>query len=211
MTRRELLKTISVLGTGAVAAGAWVQMHATARASYVAVTAAPGVDLAHLQRLAGFDAHPAMHVSVLPIEPAAQDLTLLVDGRLLDPTQPHAGAGTLAGFAAELRRRREPGRFLLTVEPARPAGEGVVRFEVDGVLHDQVGLDRDYRRIEVPGAMGTTVFRVEKGRVSVVEASCRHALCRKTGPCASGRIVCAPNRLVATLPAASSLIDAVTG
>jgi hypothetical protein len=56
-----------------------------------------------------------------------------------------------------------------------------------------------------------TVFAVDDGQVRVRSSSCRHELCRNCGKVSSGRIVCAPNRLVATVAGVRSPYDAITG
>ena len=88
----------------------------------------------------------------------------------------------------------------------------MVVFEHDGQVCDQIPLHDNFARIEMPGLLGPTVFTLQDGRLSVVTSSCRHQLCKKMGARAGGRIICAPNRLVATLPRPASMgLDAVTG
>lgn len=194
---------------GAAAATGGLARWATAapRPSYFLITDTPDADRLALYRAAGA---ARWHVTTTPIEAAAQDLSLLVEGAVVDPTRNAHVARPVATFAHDVRRRSRPGRFLLTLEPA-PATDDAATFSYDGRIVDRVRLDRNYDRIEMPGVMGPTVFRLHDGHLSVVTSSCRHELCRKMGTRASGKIICAPNRLVATLPGRPGLIDAVTG
>jgi hypothetical protein len=110
-----------------------------------------------------------------------------------------------------VRARTTPGTVLLTVEAPRPHGGDTIVLASDGRTCEHVDPRRTYGRIVIPGALGPMVFQLRDGRLSVVEASCRHALCRKMGARASGRILCAPNRVVATLPGSQARLDAWTG
>lgn len=58
-------------------------------------------------------------------------------------------------------------------------------------------LDHD-RRIDVPGPLGITVVKIEKGRASIVSSPCPHKLCTRMGDCGKegGVIVCVPNEVV---------------
>lgn len=211
LNRRQVLKMLALGGLGSVGAGLAFWRSEGAVSSYFLVTGSPTEDLSLLKRVARPGDLRAMNVSVIPIARAPQDLSILTGGGLIDPTQNEAVPQGIADFAWMLRSRREPGNYLLTVEPKRNANSRVVVFERNGVPYDQIPLAKNYARIEVPGEAGKTVFRLESGRLSVVHASCRHELCRKMGPQVSGNIVCAPNRLVARMPSASTMLDAVTG
>lgn len=211
MNRRQALKTLTVAGLMPWATRPAARHLAVDGTSFFLVTDRPTADPARLVRLLGLDPS-AISVTTRSMDPAAQDLSLFRRGHLVDPTRSAAVAPPLADLAAELRARPQPGAFLVTLT-SRPSvpGDAVV-FEVDGRVYDQVPLDRSFGRIVVPGAQGPTTFELRDGRLSVVSSSCRHQLCKKMGPRTDGALVCAPNRLVATLPPpAPSLFDAVTG
>jgi hypothetical protein len=205
MTRRDLLKMLPLAGLGL-----WVNGgRAQAAPAYFLLTDDPEGDLWRLTRAAPTSSVPVA-VSRTPVAASPQDLTLLVHGVPVDPLRQRVPAGVSA-LAAEMRRRQQPAHTLLAIEPqAVPVGSEVL-FEVDGVLVERVRLDRTYHHIEIAGVQGTNVFKLEKGSLSVVRTSCRHELCRKAGARSSGRIICAPNRLVATMPQSHGLVDVVTG
>jgi hypothetical protein len=175
------------------------------------VTDSPEADVAVLLRLLHLGRAGDVHVSALPVAPVAQDFTLIIDGRPIDPATDPAVSSDIASFARQVRRRPGDAHRIIAIERASPSSAGVVCFEVDGVTREVVPVDKCYRRIDITGVAGNTAFRLDDGRLSVVEASCRHALCRKMRGQTSGRIICAPNRLVATLPRPQVLIDAVSG
>jgi hypothetical protein len=143
--------------------------------------------------------------------PAAQDLSILGEKGLIDPVREPGPWGELSDLALELRARREPGVFLLEVEPIQPETDWTVEIQVAGKTVERVGLARNYREIPVAGRNGDTVFRLVDGAISVVRSSCRHKLCEKMGPVHTGRVVCAPNRLVALMRGAPSAVDSITG
>ena len=210
MNRRQLLKTITLAGLTP-----WVTSFAPwdprpRYASSFIITDRPAEDGPRLVHLLGLDL-AAAHIARTPMQPAAQDLSLIQHGGLVDPTIPGVSE-PLAGFAAELRARPQPGSVLVSVEPRQETPQDVVIFEHDGQVYDQIPLHHNFARIEMPGVLGPTVFALQEGRLSVVTSSCRHQLCKKMGTRSGGRIICAPNRLVATLPRPASMgLDAMTG
>ncbi len=209
MNRRTLLKMLSLAGAGSLVAG--LSLWRSAPAAYFLITAHPEADRARLLRLAGYAHAGASSVTATPIAPSAQDLALLVGGVLVDPGRSGAVPPELATFVQAMRARKTPGHVLLAIEPEAPAAGAAVVFECDGVVVEQIALDKNYRRIELPGALGQTVFQLRDGRLSVTEASCRHQLCRKMSGHTAGKIICAPNRLVATITGSPVGVDAVTG
>ena len=210
MNRRQLLKTITLAGLTPWVTSFAPWNPAPRHTSSFIITDRPAQDLPRLLRLLGLDP-AASHIARAPMQPAAQDLSLLHDGGLVDPTTPGV-SDPLAGFAAELRARPQPGSVLVSVEPRQETPREVVVFEHDGQVYDRIPLHHNFARIERPGVLGPTVFALQEGRLSVVTSSCRHQLCKKIGARSGGRIICAPNRLVATLPHPASLgLDAVTG
>ncbi len=211
MNRRQALKALSLAGLTPFLASMAPWPSVLDRSSFFLLTDRPADDLPRLLRLIGAEAE-AMETAVRPMPPAAQDLSLLRQGHLVDPTRTPDVPPPVAHLAAELRARPHPGTALVTVEPRQAAPHDEVVFEYDGRVYDRVSLHRSYARIEMPGRLGPTVFRLHDGQLSVVTSSCRHQLCKKMSGQATGRIICAPNRLVATLPRpALPGIDAITG
>ncbi|MFQ5568442.1 MAG: NusG domain II-containing protein [Rhodothermales bacterium] len=211
MHRRTLIKMMSLAGIGSLATGVSLWGNKEEAFSYVLITAQPIEDAATLTRLAGLNTTDALDISTRPIQAAAQDLSILYHGHLLDPTRAGDVPPRVADFAHALRSRPQPGHVLLTVEPKRRHRDDEVTFEQNGKLYERVSLRRNYRSIEMPGTMGTTVFRLQDSHLSVVASSCRHQLCKKMNARAAGKIICAPNKLVATLPGRAGLVDALTG
>jgi hypothetical protein len=201
---------MSLAGAGTLAVGASYWLREEPLPSYFLITEQPDADLARLRRLAGLPHPAALNVSTAPIPPAGQDLSILYRGRLLDPAQAEDAARPVADFARTLRARPRRGHVLLAVEPAPRRPDDVVTFEHNAVV-DRISLRKPYAYIDMPGAQGATVFRLRDGKLWVVASSCRHELCMKRGPQTAGRIICAPNRLVATLPHAPGAVDAITG
>lgn len=211
MDRRKLLKMISLAGVGSLMAGASCWHREATRPSYFLITAQPDADRERLLRLAGLARVASLNVTTSPIQPAGQDLSIFCQGRLLDPAQDEAVARPMANFAQELRARPRRGHVLLAIEPTPPRPADVVTFEHDGVVIDRISLRKNYTHIDVPGEQGPTVFRLREGKLWVVASSCRHELCKKMGARATGAFICAPNRLVATLPSTPGVMDAITG
>jgi len=138
-------------------------------------------------------------------------LTVLTSAGLLDPAKADVPTA-LADLARELRERRAPANFLLSLQqPLDRSGELII--ESDGRIVDSVNLARDYRSIVVQGPCGPTEFSIGRGLVSVERSSCRHKNCEKMGGLRSGRIICAPNRLVAHVAGgrAGAPLDALSG
>lgn len=209
MNRRDALKMIPVAGLAFL--GGRYLMRSDRTITCYAISDAPEADVTRLLRLLDFSRASDVDVTALSVAPVAQDLTLIIAGRTVDPVTDPATPRALAAFAREVRDRPRDGHRMIAIEGASPSHSGVVRFEVDGIIREEVPVGKCYARIEISGAMGNTAFRLNDGRLSVIEASCRHELCRKMRARSSGRIICAPNRLVATLPRPHGLIDAMTG
>lgn len=154
---------------------------------------------------------PGMRIDQRTIAPSPQDVTIIRSGRVIDPTTDSNVDKRITDLAARLRTRRTPGTRLVSIEPRLEAQPRHIRFECDGRVVDAISADRSYSRITIPGAQGETVFSFQEGRLAVVRSSCRHELCKRTGATRSGRIICAPNRLVATVGRGSHGLDAITG
>jgi hypothetical protein len=209
MNRREALRLLPLAGL-AIWSGWQPGRPLPAMACYM-VSNAPQADIDMLMRLPGFAGVRGLEITTRSMAPAAQDLTLIRGGEAVDPVQDPAVPPALAAFARSVRERPGHGHRLIAIEQGRRAPGDLVRFEVNGVVQDQVALDRNYARIAIAGAAGRTVFRLENRELTVIEASCRHELCRKVRAQGTGRIICAPNRLVATLPPGAGGVDAITG
>jgi len=207
MNRRVVIRNLSLAvgGFGLVKAFDWSALNH--ERSYSIVTDDPDFAIAQLHR-AGCSRDTGFAVTKSPIAACPQDLAVVEGGRLLHP-------GELTGWEADmmgtLRSCKSPGRHLVTAEPQSRQPNGTVEFTVDGELIDRVDLGRDYRRIEIPGHDGLTVFSVEDGQVAVQSSSCRRQLCKKCGSVSCGQVVCAPNRLVAKVSGRPMQYDAISG
>lgn len=211
MNRRQLLKVLSATGAGALAAGLGIFNPAEASPTLFFVTHDVRGDLMRMSQIVGGRDFDRRQIEATAIQPASQDLSLIMDGRLVDPSTGLHTPALLKEFASELRRRTVPGQYLVSITPRRQESNNRIVIERDGVVFDELPLETDYRRIEVPGVMGKTVLTLGGGQLAVTHASCRHGLCKKVGPQSAGHIVCAPNRLVVRMPSAPSILDAISG
>ncbi|MBT8399648.1 MAG: NusG domain II-containing protein [Rhodothermia bacterium] len=217
MNRREWLKILAG-GTAAVAAGTtattlpWLA-NSSDTVAYYAVTPNPsrtaGLILAATNTPAS-----SITIGARQIAPSATDITIVRNGVVVDPTSSEAPAA-LGQLAHELRGYRMPATHLVSLEPAhesRRRDPDRVVFEVDGRIVESIDRNGEYNRITIAGAAGDTVFSLRKGDLRVVSSSCRHKLCMRCGTVRSGRIICAPNRLLASVgdgyPAG---LDTITG
>ncbi len=206
MNRRDWMKMVAV---GMPVAAAY-RRHGEAEVAnaLLIVTDDPHAVIPLAIAAAGMNAAQAVH-SLRPIEPSRQDLTIVRGGRVIDPaSEPQ---GPLAELARRLRDNRTPGTFLVSLEARRPPAKQGVVFESGGKVVETIRAGRSYRSITIPGATGDTVFSLQDGVLRVVSSSCRHQLCRRSGGVRSGRIVCAPNRLVASLRGPAPGLHAITG
>lgn len=172
------------------------------------ITSDPDRDRERLLRITGPGKGAAVDVQL--IQPAGQDLGLILNGRLVDPVQNRVCNG-LRDMAYELRRRSEQGCYFVTVSAGNQAPSNEIVIEVDGRVVRRLGMNGTDTEIIVPGACGQTVFNLRDGALAVTGFSCRHGLCRKLGWVRIGRIVCAPNRLVASIGRNGAGLDALTG
>lgn len=209
MNRRQWIQLIAAGGASAAIFGLGARYDA-AGASYFLCTSSPDADLKRLFR--AVDADPLAYTVTTRLAPAFRhDLAVLSGATLRDPAGDKGLPTSIAALANALRRRGEPARYLLIVEPREQETTSAIVIEQDGVLREVIDPKKPYRRIDVGGPCGRTTFRLHDGRLSVVEASCRHRNCRNVGEVSLGRIVCAPNRLVATLPHAKAAYDFLAG
>ena len=205
MNRRDWLRTVAALAP------------ATAMSSHLAdpkgsdqlliVTDTPEQVIQHLRPNLPSD----VLVDVRRVTHSLQEVTIVRSGVIIDPrVAPRVDSG-IRDLHGLLRRRQTPATHLVSISrPSRRTSEVAV-FEQNGRTVERVDRTRSYRHIEIHGTLGSTVFSLQQGQLSVVRSSCRHELCRKSGPIRSGRIVCVPNRLVASIAEPAAAYDAMTG
>jgi len=152
----------------------------------------------------------SVKMSKAPVQASAQDLTVIHNGQVIDPRGSDLSR-EIREFSRELRDRKNPGHTLITVSLEQSSPKHAVVFEYNGKIMERLDARKNYDRIEMPGTQGKTTFKLRDGRLSVVESSCRHNLCAKMGPVQTGKIICAPNRLVASIDADRSQFDSITG
>ena len=196
MTRRQALRMLGFGGLSLAGGATLAALRGTPAASYFLLTGDPDRDLSLLRRAAGLIA-TRTRVDLWPVRNATQDLTLVRNGSVLDPVAPGPDAG-LRDLALQLRTRREPATMLMSVTGQPQTEDAMVVIARDGVVWDRLDGRRHYDRIEVPVAQGTAVLRLSDRHLTMVEAPCRHKLCQKMSAGGAGRIICAPNRLMAT-------------
>ena len=211
LNRRDFLKFSSLAGAGLIAGGfALVGTGRAAERSYFLLSDRPKADIEEL--LAMIDRPAGMHyqVTTRPAGPSTQDLTVIEAGNVIDPSKTSALSNQLREFAIKLRSRENAGAYFVELEPKSSSSQGSVIFTVDGNIVEQIDLYSEYENIVIPGTQGDTGFSLKSGRISATYSSCRHSVCEDMGPIQSGRIVCAPNKLVATIDGHAGL-DGLTG
>jgi hypothetical protein len=90
---------------------------------------------------------------------------------------------------------------LFVLLPGRLASGGSdVVIRSDDRVTGRYSLDED-RLVDVPGPMGSTTIRVERGRARVESSPCPNKFCVNTGTVGreGGLIVCVPNRVIVTV------------
>ncbi len=208
MNRRDWMK---ILAAGVPAA--LISQRITAgpsQDSYFLVTNDPRSAVAAMLSTGAID-RTSVRIDTRAIAPAAQDLTIIRKGRVIDPGRTANLDPRLEQVVVDLRSRRLPGTALVSVEPRVESSSHHVVFEYDGRIVDTVRRDRAFENITVRGAQGDTVFSLSDGQLTVVRSSCRHELCMRSGAIRSGRIICAPNRIVASVGHSGGVLDAITG
>jgi len=209
MDRRKFLKISSLAGLGAVAGISLITGRAAAH-SYFLLSEYPEQDAARLTRmLPGLDRF-SVTMSKAPVQASAQDLTVIKNGQVIDPRGSDLRR-EIQDFSRELQKRKNPGHTLVTVCLEQSSPKNTVVFEYNGKIMERLDARKNYDRIEMPGDQGKTLFRLSEGRLSVLESSCRHNLCAKMGPVKSGKIICAPNHLIASIDVGRSKFDGITG
>ncbi len=210
LNRRQFIKTISFMGAGTAAVAVpFLQAKGDTRSLFL-VTNQSRDDLKRLQKIFGEKSFSTARVVETPITSADQDLSLIKGGSLQDPVK-NMKDNRIRVLAKEMRRRNQPGNVLVTVEFQHSRNSNFVEIERDGGIIERIPLQRDYSKINISGEYGETVFRLKDQMLSVTQAGCRHELCKKMGNITAGRIVCAPNKLVATVNGQAPVLDSITG
>ena len=211
ISRRRFLKMSALLGVGTISGGLpWLRPRPNER-SYFLITDNPAGDLGRLLRITGLAGDRSASIEYTSIQPSLLDLGIIEDGWLIDPRRTSGLEPELTDFANALRARKSTGKHLIKIETPRLDQNDLVLFEVNGEIVERVSLQNNYRQIAVAGKNSGTTFELKDGYLSVTQASCRHEVCKKIGPIYSGRIICAPNKLVATINPAQRLFDGITG
>lgn len=209
LNRRQFLKTLSFVGAGAAAVSVPLIRANAATESLFLVTSHPENDISALSAILGEKKLASADIRTTPIVPAQQDLSFIQNGHLLDPVKTGANS-RISGMAAEMRKRYENGDFLVTVDFQNRRNSNFVEIEIDGEIVERIPAQRDYSDIKIEGEYGETVFRLNNRILSVTQAGCRHEVCKKMGNISAGKIVCAPNKLVATINGANPDVDSIT-
>jgi len=194
--RRRFLKILSVAGSGTALAGILLGRNLIKfNYQFYIITEDPEQDVAwflgHIS-----SGQFSFHINKKSIPPTSQDLSIIRDGKVVDPLGEECNQPALKKFTYQLRNRQSKGHVLVTVTPAEIIEQDQVTFEVNGRIVEQVDRTRNYKSIVVPGHQGKTEFKVEDEIVSVVNSSCRYKICQRMGNIESGRIICAPNKLL---------------
>ena len=209
MDRRKFLRVSAFFGIAGALTGFSFWKRDRSRTTLMLITAEPQEDLVKLKRL--FQQYDPLNLRVMkhPIQPSPQDITMVEDGQVQDPGARGVDSA-LYEFGLELRSRKHRGTTLITLEEAALQGQEVI-FENNGKIVESIPLSKNYHCIDIPGELGNTQFRIKNGGISVVHSSCKHRLCEKMGEIHRGKIVCAPNRIIASVPEPMSRYDAITG
>ncbi len=194
--REHFLRMVAWTGAGATLGGLGLLTGTGKPITSFLITSNPDRDRDRL--LSIIDPGWNASVNVKLIQPVVQDVGLLLDGQLVDPIQNHAING-LRDMAYELRRRTEPGRYFVTIASNNQPPTNEITIAVDGQVVHRFGLHESHSGIVVPGKYGQTTFNLRDGALAVTGSSCRHGLCSKLGWVSEGKIICAPNRLVASI------------
>lgn len=211
MNRRQFLKTVSFVSTGAIVTGVAFGKMESNTWSFFLVTDQPDADIARLTKIIGRKRMNAARVETSPIAEANQDLSYIQNGQLQDPTKSNSLNSGMISLARKMRSRQAGGHFIVTIDLQGKRNSNLVEFELDGEIIERIPVQRNYQDITIPGEYGTTSFKLNDKTLSVTEAGCKHELCKKMGNIRAGRIVCAPNKLVATINGQSNRLDGITG
>ena len=209
LNRRQFLKTLSFVGAGAAAVSVPLIKTDASTDSLFLVTSQPEKDIKSLYAILGEKKLASAGIQTTPIAPAQQDLSFVQNGQLLDPVRSKANS-RISALADEMRKRHENGHVLVTLDFSNHRNSNFVEIEVDGEIIERIPAQRNYSDIAINGEHGDTVFRLHDRMLSVIQAGCRHEVCKKMGNITAGKIVCAPNKLVATLNGSKPGVDSIT-
>ncbi len=207
MKRRDVLKFLSLSAAGILTGTLIPFLPRKNSATFVLLTDQPSSDVLKLLKQIG--KHTNFAISEHPINPVKQDLTILMNQTLVDP-QSATLPDWLRNFALQLRKRQSPARFMVTLEPRGALQEEKIVIQSNGQIFDVLTVHESFKDIRIPGPLGETHLSIENGVAKIHRASCKHQLCRKQGAVNGGKLICAPNRLVISLPGYSG-IDALIG
>jgi len=211
MNRRNFIKISSSVGAWVFVSGLPSLKTGKPVYSYFLVTDNPVRDSKSLLHTINLNLNIKPQVESFPIQPSNQDLGIIKNGSLLDPTNTDEIPEELKSFTFKLRSRKTKGNYLVSIEEFQKVSKDIITFFVNGRMVNQVNPEKDYSCIVIEGEQGNTVFRFINGKLSVRNTSCRNQICQKTGGIRTGKIICAPNKLVATINQKQPLIDGITG
>lgn len=209
LNRRQFLKTLSFVGAGAAAVSVPLIKANAATETLFLVTSQPENDINKLSAILGEKKLASAGIHTTPIAPGQQDLSYIQNGQLLDPVRNRTN-GRISKLADEMRTRKEDGNFFVTLEFQNHRNSSFVEIEIDGEIIERIPAQRNYSAIPIHGDCGDTVFRLNDRTLSVTQAGCRHEVCKKMGKITAGKIVCAPNKLVATINGPKPGVDSIT-
>lgn len=208
--RRRFLKIVSVAGSGTALAGILLSRKLIASGNQIyIITSDPDQDVAWFLNHINLGRF-SLDINKKSILPTSQDLSIIRDGKVIDPLCEECNQPELKKFTYQLRMRQNKGRVLVTATPAEIIERDQVTFEVDGRIVEQVDRNQNYKSIVIPGHQGKTEFKIEKGVVSVVNSSCKHKICQRMSHIKSGRIICAPNKLSVAVRQRYHTLDSIT-
>jgi len=210
LDRRAFLKLTSFAGAGVLAAGLPIWKTDARETALVFITDIPEKDTERLLAIASEYLNKKPTIETQLIAPTAQDLSLVRDTELMDPTCSSKVPAEIRTFTSELRQRKNVGGYCVTMSSGKDESGDKVTFEVDGRIIEEVDRSGHYENITIAGAQGDTRFALRNGKLSAVHSSCKHDICVKMGEKKSGRIICAPNKLVATINGPRQ-VDSITG
>jgi hypothetical protein len=209
MDRKDFIKLGILSGVSAALFGYFSPKGAADESSFLIISGDPAGDRKKILSLTGSSKRTVINVQ--PVRSSAQDLTIIKDNKIINPVTDRHIDKRISDFANELRGRKQPGNTLISV--AFPhEDESSVTFEVSNNVAEKIQLFRNYESIVIPGIMGNTEFSLIDGKLSVVKASCRHNICKRMDGITKGRIICVPNKVIASINSSrNSAVDAVTG
>ena len=210
ISRRSFLKTTFLSGLGGYIFNFSPWKIERKQFSFFLVTDNPPRDIQHFLKCIPHYSIDKPGIKISSINPSDQDIGIIKNGRLLDPVRFNQLPKNMYDLAFTFRSRKTQGHFLVSIEEYQMKVKNLITFECNGQVIDKISRKKDYEKIEIRGERGKTIFKYQNGNLSVVETSCRNELCKKIGGIQSGRIICAPNKLVATVSHYNTLVDGIS-